>query len=218
MRQLALPVPNTWGGRRPDAGRKPRGLRPNVSHRTRPYHDASRPAHVTLRARSGLPSLRRQRVFGALRESIRLAQRERFRMSHFSVQSTHVHMLLEATSRQALSQGMQGLAIRLARAINRALARRGSVWADQYHRRDLKTPREVRNALVYVLQNVKKHQPAKGGLEPCSSARWITGWQDLRSISVSGTACPVAQPRTWLLDTGWRRSGLLGVGEAPRSP
>ena len=35
--------------------------------------------------------------------------------------------------------------------------RRGSVFADRYHDRVLKTPREVRNALRYVLGNGRKH-------------------------------------------------------------
>ncbi len=173
-RQLTLPVPNTWGGRRRGAGPKPRGLRPGVSHRIRPYHDARHPAHLTLRATRGVPNLRTARVVPALREALRLAQRETFRICHFSVQSNHIHLLVEAKSREALSRGIQGLAIRLARAINRALRRSGKVWADRYHRRDLATPREVRNALVYVLNNVKKHRPGFAGLDPCSSAAWFT--------------------------------------------
>jgi len=31
------------------------------------------------------------------------------------------------------------------------------VWGDRYHRRDLGSPREVRNALVYVNNNHLKH-------------------------------------------------------------
>ncbi len=184
---------------------------------TRPWHDAAHPAHVTLRARAGLPSLRAARVFPAVRAAIRLAQRTSFRICHFSVQGNHVHLLVEAAHREALIRGVQGLAIRLAKAINSVLARRGSVWADRYHRRDLATPREVRNALVYVLQNIRKHQRAFGGLDPCSSARWFDGWRDIRCFSTPGTGCPVAMPRTWLLDEGWRRRGLLGTEEAPRS-
>ncbi len=153
MRQLVLSLPSTWGGRRPGAGRKPRGPRANGSHRTRPYHDPRHPAHVTLHATRGVPSLRAARVFPAIRAAIARAQRGSvFRICYSSVQSTHVHLLIEATSREALSRGIQGLAIRVARAVNRVLGRRGGVWGDRYHRRDLATPREVRHALVYVLQ------------------------------------------------------------------
>ncbi len=143
MGQLALPILNTWGGLRPGAGRKPRGPRPNVSHRTRPYHDTAHPAHVTLRAIAGLPSLRAARVFPAVLAAIARAQRDAFRICHFSVQSNHIHLLVEAKSREALSRGVQGLAIRLARAANRTLQRTGKVWGDRYHRRDLATPRAV---------------------------------------------------------------------------
>jgi putative transposase len=201
VRQLALPIPNTWGGRRLAAGPWRRGPRPRVSHRTRPYHDGAHPSHVTLRAVSGLPSLRLSHVFPVLREAIARAQRGRaFRICHFSVQSNHVHMLVEAKSREALSRGVQGLAIRLARAINRVLARCGKVWADRYHRHDLATPREVKYGLVYVLQNVKKHQPGFAGLDPCSSAA-------NREVA--------ADPRTWLLRVGWGRAGAIGADDLP---
>ncbi len=77
------------------------------------------------------------------------------------------------------------------REVNRALGRTGKVWADRYHARALTKPREVRNALVYVLNNVKKHRPGFRGLDVCSSAPWFTGW---------------------------RRHGLIAVEERPRSP
>jgi hypothetical protein len=79
-------------------------------------------------------------------------------------------MLAEAQSREALSRGVQGLAIRLARAINRVLHRAGEVWADRYHARALRTPREVRNALVYVPNNWRKHGAVARTLGGCSSA------------------------------------------------
>lgn len=214
-RQLALPVPNTWGGPRAGSGRKRRGPRPNVPHRLRPHHNRAHPAHVTLRAVGGLRLFRSPSVYSAIRDALRRAQRENFRLCHFSVQSNHVHMLIEAESRQALSSGVRGLAIRLARGINRVLARHGRVWGDRYHRHDLSTPREVRHALVYVLQNVKKHQPGFVGLDPCSSACWFDGWRDGRPASPAGVAAPILQPRTWLLAEGWLRAGAIGRGERP---
>lgn len=195
-RQLALPVPNTWGGKRRGAGRKPKGRRPLVAHDLRPYHDAVHPSHVTLRLRAGLPSVRNGRLFVAVREGIRSSQREHFRVCQFSVQSNHVHMLVEAQDRQALIRGVQGLTIRVARALNRALGRRGKVWGDRYHRRDLATPREVRNVLVYVLNNFRKHGGNGRNVDPCSSARWFDGWNEAVR-SRSSIAIPVAPARTW---------------------
>jgi hypothetical protein len=114
----------------------------------------------------------------------------------------------------ALSGGIRGLAIRLARAVNRALRRRGRVWADRYHARALTTPKAVRHALVYVLANFRKHLHSATGIDPCSSAPWFTGWRVPRTAGADPP--PVAVARTWLARIGWRRHGLLDVAERPK--
>jgi REP element-mobilizing transposase RayT len=67
-----------------------------------------------------------------------------FRVVEFSVQSNHVHLLVEAEGAASLTRGMNGLEVRLARRINRALGRSGAFFADRYHARSLRTPTEVR--------------------------------------------------------------------------
>lgn len=152
--QLSLPTPPTWGGRRAGAGRKPApGRRPGVPHRRRPEHTPAHPVHVTLRAVDALRCLRSDRVFPAVRRALTASSRTRFRVLQFTVQTDHVHLIVEADDRKAFSGGVRGLTIRLARAINRALRRRGRVWGDRFHARALSTPRAVRHALVYVLMN-----------------------------------------------------------------
>jgi REP element-mobilizing transposase RayT len=124
--------------------------RPSLSRHT--------PVHCTLRIRNDLPSLRRHHLWTALRERFRAGcDRFGFRLVDFSVQSNHVHLICEGNDRRALSRGMQGLAIRLARCINRRLGRRGKVFAGRYHARQLRTPSETRNALCYVLGNFAQH-------------------------------------------------------------
>ena len=110
-------------------------------------------------------------------------------------------------------RGLQGAAIRIARAVNRALGRRGAVWGDRYHARILRTPREVRHALVYLLQNWRKHVPGARGHDPRSSARWFSGWRVPQTHRSAGA--PVAAARTWLASVGWRRHGLIEADEAP---
>jgi putative transposase len=214
QRQLALPIPPGRGGRRKGAGRKP-GPRPWVARVPRPAHTPAHPVHVTLRARREAGSLRDRAVFAQLRDALAAASKPAFRVVHFSVQRDHVHLLVEADSRETLIRGVQGLAIRLARAINRMRTRRGRVWADRYHARALTTPREVRHALVYVLMNWRKRRAGRGELDPCSSAVYLSGWRD-RSYLVLGRTPPVAPAGTWLLRVGWRRHGLIDVGERPR--
>ena len=110
---------------------------------------------------------------------------------------------------------------RLARAVNRVFHRAGPVLADRYHARVLKTPREVRNALRYVLLNARRHARRLAAtvlLDPASSARWFDGWRrdgGGRDAVISPDARPVARARTWLLAVGWRRHGLLDPAEVP---
>jgi REP element-mobilizing transposase RayT len=174
--------------------------------------------HVTLQAVSPLASLRKPAVFDEMCRAFGRASREWFRVLHFSVQANHVHLIVEGTDKRAVSRGLSGLSIRLARAVNRVLGRRGRVWGDRYHARAMRTPRDVRNGLVYVLTNWRKHQPRVGGWDPCSSARWFDGWKVHPPEFERGDEddVPVVRPRTWLAARGWRRRGLIGVNERPK--
>jgi REP element-mobilizing transposase RayT len=125
--------------------------------------------HVTLRASVALRCLRSARVFPAVRGALAKASRDHFRVVEYSVQTDHIHCLAEASDTRSLASGVRGLAVRLARAINRALGRRGRVWSDRYHARPLTSPRTVRNALVYVLMNSKKHGQMGTDIDPCFS-------------------------------------------------
>src|SRR5262249_36750210 len=148
------------------------------------------------------PSLRKQTIFLALRRALANTWREWFRVVHFSVQSNHVHLIVEATDRVALSRGMAGVSIRLARTINRAAGRMGRVFGDRYHARSLSTPREVRNAFAYVLLNFRKHLDRPAGVDPASSGFWFVGWKKAPLPEPPSFAedepIPVRAPRTWL--------------------
>jgi putative transposase len=212
-RQLEFVI-RRHGGRRAGAGRKASG-RHNVSHSARTPHDRHAPVHATLRAAALPASLRAPAVFAAVRVAIAKASRSPFRIIAFSVQRDHLHLVVEADDTRALSRGLQGLSIRVAKAVNRVLGRRGAVWSDRYHARDLTSPRAVRNALVYVLQNYRKHAQDRGQrVDPCSSAPWFTGWKERVRTTMSS---PVVTARTWLARWGWRRHGLLDPEERPRA-
>jgi REP element-mobilizing transposase RayT len=213
MEQLELTI-RTWGGKRRGAGRPRNSGQRYVPHRRRPPHVARCPAHVTLRAVADLPSLRDQRTFGAIRRALGLASKIGFRVFEFSVQTDHLHLLVEADDPIRFERGMRGLTIRIAKAVNRALGRVGRVWGDRFHARLLRTPREMRNAFVYVLNNWRKHLPAARGLDAKSSAAWFSGWRT--PVDARGRS-PIARARTWLATVGWRRAGrLLDVHEAPK--
>jgi hypothetical protein len=147
---------------------------------------------------------------------------------HYSLQGNHAHLIVEAKDRYALGRGMKAVDSRLARAVNRVFGRSGPVLADRYHVRVLKTPREVRNALAYVLLNARRHAAKAGrklshplGIDPASSGRWFDGWTRRKSpvVEAPGLSPPgaaaVSPPHSWLLTEGWRQRGLLDPNEIP---
>jgi putative transposase len=241
VQQIQMEFPKR-GGKRDGAGRKPAGQRARVSHEARPEHKSRHPLHVTVRVADRLPSLRgvaEQQVLRRVLEETLHANTERtvaeqartkrtcrkpsaaeraaprgLRLIHFSAQSNHLHLIGEAEDKEALARGMKGFAVRLARALNRLWRRTGAVFADRYHSRALKTPREVRNVLAYVFSNARKHGVwLRELLDPCSSAAAFDGWRERPLAQDAARREPhwLARARTWLLTLGWKRHGLLSI-------
>jgi REP element-mobilizing transposase RayT len=195
----------TWGGVRPGAGRKPK-RDAGASHLRRPSLSRHEPVHTTLRVAKGCWNLRSRRALAALQGAFE-AGRDRFgfRLVHYSVQGNHLHFIVEANDRRALSQGMQALTVRMARALNRMMRRRGKVFADRFHAHVLRSRREAAHALRYVFGNFARHARSWGEeirasyCDPFSSVAWFA--------AELPEGAPVAAPRTWLLRVGWKGAG-----------
>jgi REP-associated tyrosine transposase len=179
-RQQAF-VFKTWGGARPRAGRKPKSENAGVSHLTRPTLAARFPVLVTWRMDPKVWNLRSRRCFSVMQRAMYAgALRFGFRLVHYAVLGNHVHMIVEAPDRIALSRAMKGLGVRIARALNRVMERHGPVIGERYHARILKTPTEVQHARRYLVTNAHHHY-AYAFADPFAPAE------------------PFVAPRTWLL-------------------
>lgn len=166
-----------------------------IRHGTRP-DVRNGPVHVTMRIRAGLPNMRTPRAYRVLERAFRRGnEREGFRLVHYTVLSNHLHLFVEAEDKKSLAKGMQGLAVRIARALNKHWHRAGTVFFDRYHMRVIEhTVYQIKKVLRYVLQNARKHGVSlpKGEADPYSSARWFRWWQrdmkrPLRSPPVAET-------------------------------
>jgi putative transposase len=172
-RQLGLQF-RTWGGKRKGAGRKPSGERAGVPHLSRPRLRRM-PVHVTLRMRKDVWNLRTRRCFTALQRAfLNGADKLGFHLVHYSVQGNHIHLLVEVEDERALFRGMTGLTVRIARALNRVMGRKGKVLADRYHAHVLRTPTEVRHAQNYLLNNAHRHYGRRGPDPYASTAPLVT--------------------------------------------
>lgn len=150
------------------------------------------------------------------------------RIVHFSVQSNHLHLIVEARDREALGRGFRAIGVRIARRLNVALRRQGRVLADRFHSRVLRSPLAVKRSLAYVLGNAHHHSFQLGAPPPVawidrhSSAPWFDGFVEAdavaRALGVRGLSAgppPVLPATTWLLRIGWRRHGLIDPDHIP---
>ena len=213
------------GGRRPGAGRKKSKRRRGGPHRRRPSLSPHHPVHVVLRVARWVPELRLGKFYRALRPVLaRYLGNDAFRIVHLSIQTNHLHMLVEARDRKALTRGMQSFAINAARAINKAHGVAGKVFAFRYHATQITSPRQARNTLAYVLNNWRRHHLdwenrrfSKAKLDEYSSAVSFTGWVGRRRWAEPKgyEPLPVEPARTDLLARRWERYGLIDPFEVP---
>jgi REP element-mobilizing transposase RayT len=210
MTLLPLQLPlrlHRRGGKRPGAGRKPKGDAAGVPHRSRPALASRYPVHVTVRVQPHVWNLRGRHCFRVIARAFAAAHRRAsFRLNEFSVQGNHLHLIVEANDAKALARGLQSLEIRIAKGLNAEMGTRGAVFADRYHAHILRTPTEVANALGYVRGNFAIHAERIGAralhlIDRCSSAALVNG-----AAPEDPEQTLVAPPGTWLLGVGWRRA------------
>jgi len=220
------------GARR--VGRPWKGTRAGSPHKTREEFKATEPVHVVLRVHGDVGSLRKGKLFAAIRSASAVAAKwEACRIVHASVQQTHIHLIVEAENKAALARGMKAFQISAAKHINATISRglpvrrRGAVFPDRYHAEVIRSPRQARHTLAYVLNNWRKHREDQRPfartwtLDPYSTAVMFGGWKGRGPILWLDTLPPnyvglfAWLPRTWLLTAGWRRHGLLSMDEVP---
>ena len=218
--ELDFPVTHSWGGRREGAGRRKRSS--GVAHARRAAVSQHDPRLVTLKCVAGLPNLRTRRSGRVIACSIADAHKRRFRVVHYSIQSNHIHLIVEAMDAASLTSGMRGLVSRIAKGLNKLWSRRGGVFATRFHDVVLRSLRQVRNALRYVLNNHLKHGARRGRpgefVEPdrYSSAGYFDGWVDRGCDWPPDVPGATVASGGWKLSVGWMQHyPLIGVTEAP---
>jgi REP element-mobilizing transposase RayT len=215
-----LTFEDTAAGRKHPGGR-PKSKDSGVSHLKREVVSKNVPILVTTDVVDGLPSLRTRDSYEVFWSAFEQGSERpgrgdgEFRVTEYSIQGNHLHLLVEASDNDSLARGMQGLKIRIAKGLNKLWGRTGKVWSDRFHARLLRTPKEVRNALRYLLDNARKHgrrwlrKGEKNRPDPFSSGMWFDGWANYVHDGFVALGAPVAQARSWLARVGWRKHGLL---------
>lgn len=180
--------------------------------------------HVVFRLEHDIGSLRRRDIYEALRRATVVAGKHRdVRIVAMSIQRHHLHLLVEAVTREALTRGMKSFAGSAAKRINASIViegkqRRGRVFTDRFHVELITNCRQAHRALGYVFNNWRKHHEdfdrtaQEWFIDPFSSASSFDGWKEREQIPPwPATYRPlfVRSPRSWLLRVGWMKYGPL---------
>lgn len=172
MKQLKLNLnKGRHGGRRSGSGRK-RIHSKGVAHRTREKVNSRTPCHVNFKYRC---QIRNKSALGLLKRAIVNARRTGLRIIHFSLQSNHIHLIIEPVSNETLSRGMRSLTITFAKGLGK-----GKVQIERYHLHVLRSIKETKNAVYYVLFNKQKHEKGTySEIDEYTSLSSIRNWKEM---------------------------------------
>jgi REP element-mobilizing transposase RayT len=195
-----------------------------VPHVTRAPQNRHEPLHVTVRLVAGLPRMRHRRGYQIVRRAVALANRfDGARICEISIQQNHLHLMVEANERAALTRTMRSFGITVAKQLNARCGRRGRVLDDRYHVVTLHTPAQVRAALLYVLGNWRKHGEDQDLVprmtDRFSSGPYFRGWTEPIDVSTppfpDDGPLPLRAAGSYLLRVGWKEHGLISPWERP---
>jgi REP element-mobilizing transposase RayT len=229
--QLVLAFPRR-GGKRRGAGRKRKLRWSSGRNEAREKFTGWTAFHITLRVTPDIGPLRRPAAYHAIREAMEVVlARPNFKIVHVSLETDHVHLIVEAADERALGTGMRAFQISAARRLNALVAdgRCGQVFVARYFPRKLGSPTQARNAIRYVLCNWRHHGEDESSAEVrylavdyYSSGPSFSGWSELEHTPQPFDRhegrykpLPVASPTTWLLRVGWRKAGPISLFDVP---
>lgn len=181
------------GGKRRGSGRK-RVHSPGVAHRIRETLNRRTPLHINFRYKT---MIRNKTTFRLLKRAILNGRKAGLRIIHFSFQKNHVHLIIEADSNQVLTKGMRSVTVTMARGL-----KRGRIQAQRYHLHVLKSLRETKNAVHYVLFNEQKHEKGDSTAGEYSSLFTLENALELIKEYVSRTRkrVRIVKGEVWLPD------------------
>jgi putative transposase len=208
MKQLEFEKVKGWGGRRKNAGRKNRTS--TVNHMKRKKVEAKYPIHITIKLKKGVASLRGPRMVAAFKSSLRKAKKRGLKVIHYALESNHAHLFAESEDNRTLRSGMASFGSSFGKSVRRLAGGKGSVFNGRYHLQVLKSPRQTKNAMAYVLLNHSKHQGAKPYVDEKSSAVLFGDWRALLGDRYRIDESPprpqyLSDAESWLGRVGWRR-------------
>lgn len=146
-RQLKLNNPK-------NAGRKAihdKGIR----HTSREEIFKPSPLHLTVKLKRA--DIQNKVVLRILKHAIYRSRLQGLRVIHFSLEHNHVHLYAECESNFVLGKAMKAFGVTFVRRVNKLKKIKGQLYKYRYHLRVLKSARDAKNVINYILKNGIKH-------------------------------------------------------------
>lgn len=97
---------------------------------------------------------------------------ERYHLTSYVIMPNHVHVLVRLVAEHPLAEILHSLKSFTAKAINKALNRKGTLWQAEYWDRLIRSERHLAHTLAYIRENPTKAKLKEGwsvGVSPASS-------------------------------------------------
>ena len=150
-----------------NAGRKAihdKGIR----HTSREF--ISRPSALHLTVKLKRADIQNKVILRILKHAIYRSRLQGIRIVHFTLEHDHVHLYAECGSNLVLAKGMKAFGVTLVKGINKLKRSKGTLYKYRFHLRILKTPRDAKNVINYILKNGIKHRRTLKVINPYNSA------------------------------------------------
>lgn len=150
-----------------NAGRKAihdKGIR----HTPREVISKPSPLHLTVKLKRA--DIQNKVVLRILKHAIYRSRLQGVRVVHFSLEHDHVHLYVECGNNFVLGKAMKAFGVTFVRGINKFKRSKGQLYKYRYHLRILKSAREVKNVINYILKNGIKHGRTLKVINPYNSA------------------------------------------------
>jgi hypothetical protein len=111
------------------------------------------PLHINFSYKT---QIRNKDTLMLLKRAILNARLKGLKIIHYSMQTNHIHIIVEAMDNKILTTGMRSLTVTFAKGLKKE-----KIQVKRYHLHILRTLREAKNAIRYVLFNQQKHETSK---------------------------------------------------------
>ncbi|MEI8348179.1 MAG: transposase [Pseudomonadota bacterium] len=158
----------------PKAAGRPRISRSDktpVPHRLREEIPKKKPVHVVWHLNPHVPPCRRKNILLIFKKAVLKGRLMGLKVIHFSLMNNHLHLLIETENKKALAKALQSFAISFTKRLkNFNGLKKTPIFKERYFCHILKSLREVKHAIHYILMNGKKAGLSRYDIDPYSSA------------------------------------------------